>query len=39
MHFNIMLPKINFICNEMFVFGTFKLVFGDSILYSVVFGN
>ena len=30
---------MSFICNEMFVFGTSKLVFDDSVLYSVVFGN
>jgi len=39
MHFTIMFPKVRFIYNETFVFDTFKLVFGDSILYSVVFGN
>ena len=39
MHFTIMFPKTSFVCNEMFVFGTFKLVFDDSKLYSVVFGN
>ena len=39
MHFTIMFPKVRYICNETFVFDTFKLVFGDSIIYSVVFGN
>ena len=39
MHFTIMFPKVRYICNETFVFDTFKHVFGDSILYSVVFGN
>ena len=34
-----MLPLMSCICNDMFASGTFKLVFGDAILYSVVFGN